>query len=98
MGLIRPISLNPFPAQVLQELSKKIEGLLVVEMNSGMMLNDVQLAVKDNCPVEFYGRMGGVMPFPEEGLGEIRSLAKGPLKKDRLARERWLAKIEKIIQ
>ena len=98
VGLIRPISLSPFPTQVLQDLSKKMEGLLVVEMNSGMMLTDVQLAVKDNCPVEFYGRMGGVMPFPDEVLGEIRNLAKGPLKKDGLARERWLAKIEKIIQ
>lgn len=96
VGLIRPISLNPFPIQFLNELSEKMEGLLVVEMNSGMMLTDVQLAVKDNCPVEFYGRMGGVMPFPDEVLGEIRDLAKSPLKTDGLARERWLAKIEKI--
>lgn len=96
VGLVRLISLNPFPIHFLNELSKKMEGLLVVEMNSGMMLNDVQLAVKDICPVEFYGRMGGVMPFPDEVLGEIRNLVKGPLKKDGLARERWLAKIEKI--
>ena len=50
--------------------------MLVVEMNTGHMLSDVQLAVKDKLPVEFYGRLGGVTPFPDEVLGEIRSLAK----------------------
>ncbi len=96
VGLIRPISLSPFPSQVLLDAAKKLEGMLVVEMNSGMMLSDVQLAVKDTLPVEFYGRLGGVTPFPDEVLGEIRSLAKGPLKNDGLARERWLSKLENL--
>lgn len=98
MGLIRPISLSPFPSQVLMDAAKKLEGMLVVEMNSGMMLSDVQLAVRDKLPVEFYGRVGGVTPFPDEVLGEIRSLAKGPLNNDGLARERWLKKLEKLAQ
>jgi len=98
VGLIRPISLNPFPSQVLEDAAKHLEAMLVVEMNSGMMLNDVQLAVKGSLPVEFYGRIGGVMPFPDEVLEEIRSLAKGPLKNDGLARERWLNKLEKLIR
>ena len=96
VGLIRPISLSPFPSQALLDAAKKLEGMLVVEMNSGMMLSDVQLAVKDKLPVEFYGRLGGVTPFPDEVLGEIRSLAKGPLKNDGLARERWLSKLENL--
>lgn len=98
VGLIRPISLSPFPSQLLREAAKKLEAMLVVEMNSGMMLSDVQLAVQGSLPVEFYGRVGGVMPFPDEVLEEIRSLAKGPLKNDGLARERWLKKLEKITQ
>ena len=51
--------------------------MLVVEMNSGQMLEDVRLAVRGRVPVEFYGRLGGVIPFPDEVLGEIRSLAAG---------------------
>ena len=98
VGLIRPISLSPFPSQMLREAAKKLEAMLVVEMNSGMMLSDVQLAVQGSLPVEFYGRVGGVMPFPDEVLEEIRILAKGPLKNDGLARERWLKKLEKITQ
>lgn len=96
VGLIRPISLSPFPSQLLREAAKKLEALLVVEMNSGMMLSDVQLAVQGSLPVEFYGRVGGVMPFPDEVLEEIRNLTRGPLKNDDLARERWLQKMEKI--
>ena len=96
VGLIRPISLSPFPSQLLREAANKLEAMLVVEMNSGMMLNDVQLAVQGSLPVEFYGRVGGVMPFPDEVLEEIRILAKGPFKNDGLARERWLKKLEKI--
>jgi 2-oxoglutarate/2-oxoacid ferredoxin oxidoreductase subunit alpha len=98
VGLIRPISLSPFPSQLLRERAKKLEAMLVVEMNAGMMLSDVQLAVQGSLPVEFYGRLGGVMPFPDEVLEEIRTLAKEPVKNDGLARERWLKKLEKITQ
>jgi len=98
VGLIRPISLNPFPVQALQAAAKQVEAMLVVEMNSGQMLNDVLLTVKDSIPVEFHGRMGGVMPFPDEILAEIKSLVKEPLKADGLARERWLARLEKMVR
>ncbi len=98
VGLIRPISLSPFPVQALQEAARQVEAMLVVEMNSGQMLNDVLLAVKDSIPVEFHGRMGGMMPFPDEILTEIKHLVKGPLKADGLARERWLARLEQMIQ
>ena len=98
VGLIRPISVSPFPVQALQAAAKQVEAMLVVEMNSGQMLDDVLLAVKDNIPVEFYGRMGGMIPFPDEILGEIKRLVKGPLKADGLARERWLTRMEQIVQ
>src|SRR5512140_1018336 len=64
VGLLRPISLRPFPGAEIKRLSERVEGLLVVEMNAGQMLDDVRLAVGGRKPVEFYGRLGGVMPFP----------------------------------
>ncbi len=66
VGLLRPITLFPFPTDVLKQLSANVRGILVVEMNSGQMVEDVRLAVEGNAPVEFYGRMGGVIPTPEE--------------------------------
>jgi 2-oxoglutarate ferredoxin oxidoreductase subunit alpha len=72
--------------------------LFVVEMNSGMMLDDVMLASQGRIPVEFYGRMGGVMPFPDEILREIRLLHANGWKSEGHPRERWLAKLETIIK
>lgn len=77
VGLLRPIILSPFPVSVIEELAKKVQGLLVVEMNSGQMLEDVRLSVAGKTPVEFYGRLGGVMPFPDEISGAIQRLVKG---------------------
>jgi 2-oxoglutarate/2-oxoacid ferredoxin oxidoreductase subunit alpha len=65
-GLLRPISLFPFPEQRITELAAQTRGVLVVEMNAGQMLEDVRLAVNGAVPVKFYGRMGGAVPFPEE--------------------------------
>lgn len=73
VGLLRPISLFPFPSARLAELAGHARKLLVVEMNSGQMLDDVRLAVNGRAPVEFYGRMGGVVPFPEDVLEHIRA-------------------------
>ncbi len=98
VGLFRPISLSPFPKKRIYELSQKLQGFFVVEMNSGMMLDDVLLASQGNIPVEFYGRMGGVMPFPDEILCEIRFLHNHEWKKDGHPRDRWLAKIETIMK
>jgi len=98
VGLFRPISLSPFPKQQIFELSQKLQGLFVVEMNSGMMLDDVMLASQGRIPVEFYGRMGGVMPFPDEILREIRLLNANGWKAEGHPRDRWLAKFETILK
>ena len=98
VGLFRPISLNPFPKQKILEYTNKLSGFFVVEMNSGMMLDDVILASQSRIPVEFYGRMGGVMPFPDEILREIRSLHTNGWKTEGHPRDRWLAKLETIVK
>jgi len=65
-GLIRPITLWPFPEEAIKHAAKKAKAFLVVEMSSGQMVEDVQLAVGGKCPVHFYGRPGGGVPTPEE--------------------------------
>ncbi|MBU2447090.1 MAG: 3-methyl-2-oxobutanoate dehydrogenase subunit VorB [Bacteroidetes bacterium] len=67
-GLIRPITLFPFPTDIIRSLSSKVKGILDVEMNAGQMVEDVRLSVEGRTRVEFYGRMGGVIPTPEEIL------------------------------
>ena len=76
VGLFRPVSLLPFPEQRLNALARQVRAMLVVEMNAGQMLQDVRLAVNGLVPVEFYGRMGGIVPFPDEVLEAIQRLAK----------------------
>jgi 2-oxoglutarate ferredoxin oxidoreductase subunit alpha len=78
VGLFRPVSLFPFPSQRLAELAQTVRGFLVVEMNAGQMVEDVRLAVEGRAPVQFYGRMGGVVPFPDEVLEQIQHLAGVP--------------------
>jgi len=75
VGLLRPISLWPFPSPRLRELAEHVQAMLVVEMNAGQMLNDVKLAVEGRCPVEFYGRLGGIIPLPDEILAALRGVA-----------------------
>jgi 2-oxoglutarate ferredoxin oxidoreductase subunit alpha len=74
-GLVRPIALWPFPLARLRELAHRVRALLVAEMSAGQMLEDVRLAVQGQCPVEFYGRMGGVMPLADEILEQMRRIA-----------------------
>jgi 2-oxoglutarate ferredoxin oxidoreductase subunit alpha len=74
-GLLRPISLYPFPAQRVAALAGRARAILVVEMNAGQMVEDVQLAVAGRVPVHFYGRTGGVVPFPDEILEALQALA-----------------------
>ena len=76
VGLFRPISLFPFPEQRLHALAQQVRAMLVVEMNAGQMLQDVRLAVNGLVPVEFYGRMGGIVPLPDEVLEAIQRLVK----------------------
>ena len=80
VGLFRPITLSPFPTTALEALSKEASMFLVVEMNSGQMLRDVRLAVDGRARVEFFGRMGGVVPYPEEILSVICQLAYEPVR------------------
>jgi 2-oxoglutarate ferredoxin oxidoreductase subunit alpha len=67
--------------------------VLVVEMNTGQMLEDVRLAVRGRIPVEFYGRTGGVVPFPEEILGEIKRISGGSIAADADPRDAWLTRM-----
>lgn len=94
VGLIRPITVSPFPVKAIEAAASKLEGMLVVEMSSGQMLDDVLRITKSAVPVEFYGRVGGMIPYPDELLAEIRNLAKGPIKTDGHPRDRWLKRIE----
>lgn len=66
VGLLRPITLFPFPKKPLKELSKKVKGILTVEMSAGQMIEDVNLAVECKIKVEHFGRMGGIIPSPIE--------------------------------
>jgi 2-oxoglutarate ferredoxin oxidoreductase subunit alpha len=74
VGLFRPISLWPFPERQLAEAAKNARGMLVVEMNAGQMLLDVKATVGSDKPVAFYGRMGGVIPMPDEIEERARNL------------------------
>lgn len=97
VGLLRPITLAPFPEKRLQELCQQVSRILVVEMNSGMMLEDVQRIVKGKVPVEFYGRMGGVTPLPDELLEEIQRVARNEEDIEGDPREAWMDRLEKKI-
>lgn len=66
VGLFRPITLWPFPTREIAELAKTKKGILVVEINAGQMVQDVLLAVNGAIPVEHYGRLGGIVPEPNE--------------------------------
>lgn len=68
VGVVRPITLWPFPYQAISEVASKVKGMLTVEMNAGQMVEDVRLAVNGKVPVEFLGRMGGIIPSPDEIL------------------------------
>jgi 2-oxoglutarate ferredoxin oxidoreductase subunit alpha len=93
VGLFRPITVNPFPVNQLEELVGQVKGILVTEMNSGQMLDDVTHIVRNRVPVEFYGRLGGVVPFPDEILNEIRRMAASDIKLDGNPRDRWLSRM-----
>lgn len=72
VGLFRPITLWPFPSKPLAERAKNIKGILVVELNSGQMIEDVELAVKCSIPVEHFGRLGGIVPDPDEVIDALK--------------------------
>ena len=68
VGLLRPITLYPFPAPQLRELSKRVKGFLVAELSTGQLVDDVRLALEGRSPVEFFSRVGGNIPSAEEVL------------------------------
>jgi 2-oxoglutarate ferredoxin oxidoreductase subunit alpha len=97
VGLLRPITVAPFPKDIINELTEKVKAFLVVEMNAGQMLEDVRLVVRGRKPVEFFGRMGGVVPLPDEVEEENTRLIEGPLTTDGHPRDRWLDRLSETI-
>jgi 2-oxoglutarate ferredoxin oxidoreductase subunit alpha len=74
VGLLRPITLWPFPEKRLYELAGQVKQMLSVELNTGQMVQDVKLAVNGKVPVHFYGRLGGMVPTPEEIVNHLETL------------------------
>ncbi len=72
VGVLRPITLYPFPVDAIKNRAKQVKGMLTVEMSAGQMVEDVRLAVNGEVPVEFYGRMGGVVISPDEVLDALK--------------------------
>lgn len=77
VGLVRPISLWPFPSDHLAEAAQKVKLILVVEMSAGQMIEDVRLAINGSKPIHFYGRLGGMLPVTSEIVSKLERLAKG---------------------
>ncbi len=75
VGLLRPITLWPFPKKIIGELADKAKVFLSVEMSMGQMIDDVRLAVNGKKPVHFFGRTGGIIPSVEEVSAEIQKIA-----------------------
>ena len=77
VGMIRPITLWPFPTEVLNKAADKCKAFISVEMNMGQMIEDVKLAIECKKPVELCCRVGGMIPSPEEVLEKIEEVNKG---------------------
>lgn len=72
VGLFRPITLWPFPSQQIAEAARGKKGVLVVEINAGQMVEDVRLAINGEEKVEHFGRLGGIVPEPEEIVNALK--------------------------
>ena len=75
-GLIRPITLWPFPVNAIDAACSHAKEFLSVEMNMGQMIDDVRLVSNGRVPVSFYGRTGGMIPTPNEVLQKIEEISK----------------------
>ncbi|MDE5762125.1 MAG: 3-methyl-2-oxobutanoate dehydrogenase subunit beta, partial [Bacteroidales bacterium] len=73
VGLLRPITLWPFPTKDIQSLLPHVKGFMSVEMSLGQMVEDVKLAVEGKVKVEFFGRCGGIVPAPEEVVHAVKT-------------------------
>ena len=76
-GMIRPITLWPFPDKPLLAAADKVKGFVCVELNMGQMKQDVELAVRCKKPVSLCRRVGGMIPTPDEVLASIQTMAEG---------------------
>ena len=74
IGLLRPITLYPYPYKILNQLADKLKMVMSVELNSGQMVEDVRLAVNGKIPVEFFGKLGGLMPTPESIVQHLENI------------------------
>ncbi|MDH6303961.1 2-oxoglutarate ferredoxin oxidoreductase subunit alpha [Parabacteroides sp. PF5-5] len=72
LGLLRPITLWPFPKDAIATYANKVKGMLSVELNAGQMVEDVRLAVNGKIPVEHFGRLGGIVFTPDEILVALK--------------------------
>ena len=72
VGILRPITLWPFPTEAVRKAAEGKKGILVVELNAGQMIEDVRLAVHDALPVEHFGRLGGIVPNPQDVVDALR--------------------------
>ncbi len=77
VGLIRPITLFPYPYDSFKKINPNCKGILTVEMNAGQMLDDVKIAVEGKIPTYFYGRTGGMVPGPAEIADKAREILGG---------------------
>ena len=77
VGLLRPITLWPFPSAAIARLAETAQRFLAVELSTGQMVEDVQLAVNGRAPVHFYGRCGGMVPGGKELLAEFKKVLEG---------------------
>ena len=77
VGLLRPITLYPFPLGAFDRVVDRTRAFLVVEMSMGQMLDDVKIAVAGRRPIAFYGRTGGIVPTPEEVVKQVQALLGG---------------------
>ncbi|HQK41990.1 MAG TPA: 3-methyl-2-oxobutanoate dehydrogenase subunit VorB [Anaerolineaceae bacterium] len=93
VGLLRPITVAPFPVNAIEALIPSTKAFLVVEMNNGQMLEDVRLVISGRKPIAFYGRMGGVVPYPDDVLREIQALTSPDVSFEGHPRDRWLAQM-----
>ena len=88
VGLLRPITLYPFPSQQIRELAKHAKAFAVVELSTGQMVDDVRLALAGRAPVEFFSRVGGNAPSAEDVLAFLERTFPDSLPQPAAARAR----------
>jgi len=74
VGLLRPITLWPFPSEAIAAHAQRAKAMLAIELSTGQMVEDVRLAVEGRCPVHFYGRCGGMVPGSQEILEQYQKI------------------------